>query len=182
MMPSNQNPIPINQSGNLPSNESNHLSQANLNIPQSIYQSQMPPMTGPINSGIPISTSMNSMHHQHSLSGIVGSHTQPMMPPGHQQTQLPTNMGQQHPVPVRQPMIPGQHQQPMIGGSNDGGSGGSGGGPMAAMPYHSAPVHMGQYGAQQIPSQQVNPQPSAPNQMEQPKGEQPQVAELISFD
>lgn len=167
MIPPNQNSIPISQPGNLPSNESNHLAQANPNISQSIYQPRMAPMTGAINSGgIPISTSMVSSVHQQPLPGVIGGpHVQPAMP-SHQQPQLPPNMGQQHVLPVGQPMMPGQHQPPM----------------MSPMPYHVAPVHMGQYGTQQIPSQQVNPQPSAPNQVEQVKVEQLQVAELISFD
>jgi hypothetical protein len=83
---------------------------------------------------------------------------------GNQQPPMP-NMLPQHSLPVGQPLISSQHQQPML----------------SQMSY-GAPVHMGQYGAQQIPSQQVNPQPSAPNQVEQSKVEQPQVAELISFD
>jgi len=159
MIPPNQNQIPISRPGNLPSNEPSHLAQANPNVSQCIYQPRMSPMTA---AGIPISTSMNSVHQQ-PLAGVVGPHTaQPMMA-GHQQPQLP-NMGQR-PLPVGQSMMSGQQQSMM-----------------PAVPYHSAPVHMGQYDAQQIPSQQVNPQPSAPNQVEQPKVEHPRVAELISFD
>ncbi|XP_001943446.1 hepatocyte growth factor-regulated tyrosine kinase substrate [Acyrthosiphon pisum] len=165
MIPQNPSSITNNQPVNLPSNEPNNMSQVNSNIPQPIYQQRMAPMTSTINSGVSVSPSMNSMHQQ-SLPGV-GSHTQSMMP-GHQQPQM-QNMGPpQHTLPVGQPMIPSQHQQPMMG-------------QMSAMPY-GGPVHMGQYGAHQIPSQQVNPQPSAPNQVEQPKVEQPQVAELISFD
>lgn len=140
---------------NLPTNEPNTLAQVNSNIPQSIYQPQMAPMAGTINSGIPISSTMHSPH------PVVGPpHPQSMMP--HQPPPL-SNMGPQQ-LPVGQPMIPGQHQQPMMGGQ------------LPTMSY-GAPMHMGQYGTQPIPSQQVNPQPSAPNQLEQP-----QVAELISFD
>jgi len=164
-IPQNPSSITNNQPLNLPSNEPNNMSQVNSNIPQPIYQPRMVHMPSTINSGIPVNPSMNSIHQQQ-LPGV-GSHTQPMMP-GHQQPQM-HNMGPpQHPLPVGQPMIPSQHQQPMMG-------------QISAMPY-SGPVHMGQYGAHQIPSQQVNPQPSAPNQVEQPKVEQPQVAELISFD
>lgn len=164
MIPQNPSAIPISQSMNLPSNEPNNLAQANPNIPHSIYQPQMPPMTGSINSGAPISSSMSTMHQQ-SHSGVP-PHTQPMMS-GHQQPPMPT-MGLQHHLAPGQPMMPGQHQQPVMG-------------QMSAMTY-GGPVHMGQYNAQPIPSHQVNPQPSAPNQVEQPKVEQPQVAELISFD
>lgn len=170
MIPPNPSTIPISQPMNIPSNEPNSLTQVNPNIPQSIYQPRMGPMTamtGTIHSGVPISSPMSSMHQQqHQHHPGVGSHSQPMMP-GHQQPPMP-NMVPQHPLPTGQPMISGQHQQPM----------------MSQMPYGApAPsVHMGQYGAQQIPSQQVNPQPSAPNQVEQSKVEQPQVAELISFD
>lgn len=160
----NPNPISVSQPVNLPSNESNNLTQVNQNIPQPVYQPRMAHIAGTINPGVPISSSMNSMHQQ-PLPGV-GPHSQSMMP-GHQQPQMP-NMVPQHPLPVGQSMMPGQHQQPMMG-------------QMPAMPY-STPVHMGQYGAQSIPSQQVNPQPSAPNQVEQSKVEQPQVAELISFD
>lgn len=165
MIPQNPSSILNNQPVNLPSNEPSSMSQVNSNIPQPIYQPRMAPMTSTINSAVSVSPSMNSMHQQ-PLPGV-GPHTQAMMP-GHQQPQMP-NMGPpQHSLPVGQPMIPSQHQQPMLG-------------QMSSMPY-GGPVHMGQYGAHQIPSQQVNPQPSAPNQVEQPKVEQPQVAELISFD
>lgn len=160
----NPNPISINQPVTLPSNEPNNLAQVNQNIPQPIYQSQMAPLTSTINSGIPINSSMNSMQQQ-SLPGV-SPHTQSIIP-GHQQAQIP-NMRPQHSLPVGQSMMPGQQQQPIMG-------------QMPSMPY-SIPVSMGQYGAQTLPSQQINPQPSAPNQVEQSKVEQPQVAELISFD
>lgn len=162
IIPQNPSSVTNNQPVNLPSNEPNNMSQVNSNIPQPIYQPRMAPMTSTINSGVSVSSSMNSMHQQ-TIPGV-GSHTQSMLP-GHQQPQMGPP---QHTLPVGQPMIPSQHQQPMMG-------------QMSAMPY-VGPVHMGQYGAHQIPSQQVNPQPSAPNQVEQPKVEQPQVAELISFD
>lgn len=159
----NPNPISISQPVSLPSSEPNNLTQVNSNIPQPIYQHRMAPIGGTMNPGVSINQTMNSM--QQPLPGV-GPHTQPMMP-GHQQPQIP-NMGSQRPLPVGQPMIPSQHQQPIMG-------------QMPAMTY-GAPVHMGQYGAQPIPSHQVNPQPSAPNQVEQPRVDQPQVAELISFD
>lgn len=142
---------------NLPTNEPINLAQVNSNIPQSIYQPQTSPMVGTINSGVPINSSMNSMHPAHSV--VSHSHPQSMIP--HHQPPM-SNMGPQQ-LPVGQPMITGQHQQPMMGQLP----------PM----YNGTPMHMGQYGNQPIPSQQVNPQPSAPNQLEQP-----QVAELISFD
>lgn len=159
MMPPNPSAVPISQPVNLPSNEPNNLSQANPNIPQSIYQTQLASMPGTINSGVPISSTINSMQ---PLPGV-GPHG-PSLISGHQQPPMP-NMGPQHPLPVGQPMMSGQHQQSMMG----------------QIPF-GAPVHMGPYGPQQIPSHQINPQPSAPNQLEQPKVEQPQVAELISFD
>lgn len=165
MIPQNSSAIPISQSMSLPSNEPDNLAQANPNIPHSIYQPQMTPMTVSINSGAPVSSSMSSMHQQ-SHPGVP-PHTQPMMS-GHQQPPM-SNMGLQHHLPAGQPMMPVQHQQPVIGH-------------LPTMAY-GGPVHMGQYSAQPIPSHQVNPQPSAPNQIEQqPKVEQPQVAELISFD
>lgn len=165
MIPPNSSANPISQPANLPlSNESNNLGQGNQTIPQSIYQTRMAPM-GAINSGVPISPPMNSIHQQ--PHPAVGSHT-PSMMAGHQQPQMPS-MVQQNSLPVGQPMIPSQHQQPMMGQMP------------ATMPY-CAPLHLGQYGAQLIPSHQINPQPSAPNQVEPTKVEQPQVAELISFD
>ncbi|VVC43417.1 Hypothetical protein CINCED_3A019870 [Cinara cedri] len=172
--------LPPNQSGmnqpvNLPTNEPNNLAQINSNIPQAIYQSQMAPIAGTINSGVPINSSMNSIHPPH----VVGlPHSQSMIP--HHQPPPISNMGSQQ-LPVGQPMIPGQHQppmipsqhqQPMIPGQHQQPMMGQ----LPPMPY-GAPVHMGQYGSVPIPSQQVNPQPSAPDQPEQP-----QVAELISFD
>lgn len=166
MIPPNSSANPISQPANLPpSNDSNNLGQVNQTIPQSIYQTRMAPM-GAINSGVPISPPMNSIHQQ--PHPAVGSHTQPMMP-GHQQPQMPS-MGQQHSLPVGQPMISSQHQQPMMGQMP------------GAMSYGAPLQHLGQYGAQPIPSHQINPQPSAPNQVEPTKVEQPQVAELISFD
>ncbi|XP_025414072.1 hepatocyte growth factor-regulated tyrosine kinase substrate [Sipha flava] len=161
IIPPNPSTLPISQSVNIPSNEPNGLVQVNPNISQSIYQPQMGPMPGTINSGVPISSPLSSIHQQHHPG--VGPHSQSMMA-GNQQPPMP-NMLPQHSLPVGQPLISSQHQQPML----------------SQMSY-GAPVHMGQYGAQQIPSQQVNPQPSAPNQVEQSKVEQPQVAELISFD
>lgn len=155
----NPSAILNSQPVNLPTNNPNNLGQVNPNIPQSMYQPQMGSMTGTMTSGIPITT-MNSVHPHHPG---VGPHTQSMMV-GHQQPPM-QNIG---PLPVGQPIIPNQHQQPMMG-------------QMSAMPY-GGPVLMGQYGAQPLPSQQINPQPSAPNQVEQHKIEQPQVAELISFD
>lgn len=164
MISSNPSTIPISQPMSLPSNEPSNLAQVNPNIPQSIYQHRMAPITGGMDPNVSINHSVNSIHQQ-PLPGV-GPHSRPMMP-GHQQSQM-SNMGSQHPLPPGQPMIPSQHQQPMIG-------------QMPGISY-GAPVHMGQYGTQPIPSQQINPQPSAPNQVEQPKVEQPQVAELISFD
>jgi growth factor-regulated tyrosine kinase substrate len=161
MVSSSSNSIPSSQPANLPSNESNNLAQVNSNIPQSIYQSRMSSMSGAINSGIPINSTINSIQHP-----SIGPHSQSVMA-SHQQPQM-SNMGPQHPLPGRQSMISNQHPQPIMS-------------QMPTMPY-GVPVHMGQYGAQPIPSQQINPQPSAPNQVEQPKIEQPQVAELISFD
>lgn len=172
MIPQNPSSISNSQPANLPANEpNNNMSQVNPNVPQPIYQPRMAPMTSSMNTGVPVSPPMNSMHQQ-PLPGV-GPHAQPMMA-GHRQQQQPQmpNMGPpQHPLPVGQPMMSSQHQQPPMMGQ------------MAAMPY-GGPVHMGQqYVAHQItPSQQVNPQPSAPNQLEQPRVEQPQVAELISFD
>jgi len=157
VIPANPNPIPNSQPVSLPSNEPSGLAQVNPNIPQSIYQPRMAPMTSAINSGVPISSVMSSMQ-QPQLPGVSGPHTQLMMV-GHPHPQMP-NMGPQHPLPAGQPMMPNQHQQPMPG-----------------QVHFGAPVHMGQYLPHSIPSQQVNPQPSAPNQVEQP-----QVAELISFD
>lgn len=159
MIPQNPSAVPISRPVNLPSNEPHNLSQANQNIPQPIYQPQMVSMSNTINSVAPISSTINSMQPHPG----VGSHG-PSIISGHQQPPM-SNMGPQHPLPVGQPMMSSQHQQSMMG----------------QMPY-GAPVHMGQYGPQQIPSHQINPQPSAPNQLEQPKIEQPQVAELISFD
>lgn len=160
------NTIPISQSVNLSSNEPNNLAQANSNIPQSIYQPLMPPVTGTINSGVPISPPINTMHQQQIPA--VGSHSQPIIP-GHQQPSI-SNIALQHSLPTGQQMIVNQHQhqQSMMG-------------QIPTMAYGTS-THMGQYGTQQMPSHQVNPQPSAPNQVEQPKVEQPQVAELISFD
>lgn len=159
--------IPLNsvsnsQTVNLTSNESSGLAQVNPNMPQPVYQPRMGPMPGSINSGVPISSTMSSMHQQH--PGVGGSRTQSTIP-SHPQPQISNLGGPQHPLPTRQPMMSNQHQQPMMG----------------QLPY-GASVHMGQYGPQSVPSQQVNPQPSAPNHVEQPKVEQPQVAELISFD
>lgn len=163
-LPPNPSTIPINQSVSLPSNETNNLTQVNPNLPQSIYQPRMPPMTGgTINSPLPISSSVNTMHQQ------IPAQTQPVIITGPQQPPIP-NMSLQHSLPTGQQMIINQHQhqQPIMG-------------QMPTMSY-GAPLHMGQYGAQQMPSHQINPQPSAPNQVEQSKVEQPQVAELISFD
>lgn len=157
IMPQNPSAVPISQPVSLPSNEPNNL--VNPNIPQSIYQPQLASVSGTINSGVPISSTINSMQ---PISGV-GPHG-PTLLSGHQQPPM-SNLGPQHPLPVGQPMISGQHQQSLMG----------------QIPF-GAPIHMGQYGPQQIPSHQINPQPSAPNQLEQPKVEQPQVAELISFD
>lgn len=153
---------------NLPLNEPNNLSQVNSNIPQSIYQPlSMPPVTGTINSGVPINPPINTMHQQQIPT--VGTYSQPIV--HHQQPSI-SNIALQHSLPTGQQMIVNQHQhqhqQPIMG-------------QMPTVAY-GAPMHVGQYGTQQMPSHQVNPQPSAPNQVEQHKIEQPQVAELISFD